>query len=81
MKILSFAGALRAGSISKQLVQEAGRALLERHGIVADYADLKDYPFPVYDTDIEQNIGIPDSILQLALRVRDANALIIASPE
>jgi len=81
MKILSFAGALRAGSISKQLVQEAGRAFSERHGVVADYVDLKDYPFPVYDTDTEQNIGIPDSIIQLALRIREANALVIASPE
>lgn len=81
MKIVCFAGALRSGSISKQLVQEAARSLSERHGIIADYADLKDYPFPVYDTDTEQNIGIPDSIIQLALRIRDANALIIASPE
>lgn len=81
MKILSFAGALRAGSISKLLVQEAGHALSEQHGVIADYVDLKDYPFPVYDTDTEQNIGIPDSIIHLALRIRDANALIIASPE
>jgi len=81
MKILCFAGALRAGSISKQLVQEAARVLSEQHSLTADYADLKDYPFPVYDTDIEQNIGVPDSIIRLALRVREANALIIASPE
>lgn len=81
MKILSFAGALRTGSVSKQLVQEAVRALAGRHGLVADYADLRDYPFPIYDSDIEQTIGIPDSILKLAIRVREADALIIASPE
>ena len=81
MKLLCFAGALRAGSVSKQLVQEAIRILSEQHGVTADYLDLKEYPFPVYDTDIEQSQGIPDSIRLLAQRVSAANALIIASPE
>jgi NAD(P)H-dependent FMN reductase len=80
MKVICFSGALRAGSVSKQLVQEAAR-LLGQHGVTADYADLKEFPFPVYDSDIEQSIGIPDTILRLAERVRDANALVIASPE
>jgi NAD(P)H-dependent FMN reductase len=81
MKVLCFAGALRSGSVSKLLVQEAIRVLSEQHGVAADHLDLKDYPFPVYDTDIEQTQGIPESISQLSGRVRTANALIIASPE
>ncbi len=81
MKVICFSGALRAGSVSKQLVQEAARLLSGQHGVTADYADLKEFPFPVYDSDIEQSIGIPDTILRLAERVRNANALIIASPE
>lgn len=81
MKVICFSGALRAGSVSKQLVQEAARLLSGQHGVTADYADLKEFPFPVYDSDIEQSIGIPDTILRLAERVRDANALVIASPE
>jgi NAD(P)H-dependent FMN reductase len=81
MKVICFSGALRAGSVSKQLVQEAARLLSGQHGVTADYVDLKEFPFPVYDSDIEQSIGIPDTILRLAERVRDANALVIASPE
>lgn len=81
MKIIAFAGALRKGSVSKQLVQEAARLLREVHDIRADYADLKDYPFPVYDSDIEQTIGIPDTIAELGARIAGANALVIASPE
>lgn len=81
MKVLCFSGALRAGSVSKQLAQEAVRALDNRHDVTGDYVDLRDFPFPVYDSDIEQTIGIPESIRQLALHVREANALIIASPE
>jgi chromate reductase len=81
MKIIAFAGALRTGSVSKQLVLEAARLLGQEHDIAAHYIDLKDYPFPVYDSDVEQSIGIPDSIKALGALVADANAIVIASPE
>lgn len=81
MKVICFSGALRAGSVSKQLVQEAAQLLSRQHDVTTDYVDLKEFPFPVYDTDIEQTIGIPDTIQRLAERVHDANALVIASPE
>lgn len=81
MKIVAFAGALRAGSVSKQLVQETIRIVAARHRIPVQYLDLKLYPFPVYDTDIEQDQGIPDSIHALGRHIQDADALIIASPE
>lgn len=81
MKIISFAGALRKHSVSKQLVLEATRVLAAEHALESDYVDLKDYAFPVYDSDIEQEIGIPDSIARLGARIEEANAIIIASPE
>lgn len=81
MKVVAFAGALRAGSVSKHLVQEAGRILRSDHQVAVDYIDLKDHPFPVYDTDIEQTQGIPESITRLGARIQGANALVIASPE
>jgi NAD(P)H-dependent FMN reductase len=81
VKIVTFAGALRAESVSKRLVREAANLLRAGHGVEADAIDLKDYPFPVYDTDTEHTIGIPDSIIALAQRIATANALIVASPE
>ena len=81
MKILAFAGALRANSVSKQVLQEAIRLLAIHHQLEVDYADLKEYPFPVYDTDIEESLGIPPSITALAARIHKSDALIIASPE
>lgn len=81
MKIVTFAGALRKDSVSKRLVQEAAGLLLAGHGIEADVIDLKEYPFPVYDTDTELSEGIPPTILALAQRICGANALVIASPE
>lgn len=81
MKIVTFAGALRRDSISKQLVQESNRFLAERFGLTVDYVDLKEFPFPVYDTDIEQGEGIPATIAALGKRIADADALVIAAPE
>jgi chromate reductase, NAD(P)H dehydrogenase (quinone) len=81
MKIVAFAGALRKDSVSKKLVQETVRLLAEEHDLDADYVDLKEYPFPVYDSDIEQSIGIPESIDRLGKLVANASILVIASPE
>jgi chromate reductase, NAD(P)H dehydrogenase (quinone) len=81
MKIVSFAGALRKGSVSKQLVQEANRFLIDTYGLTPDYIDLKEFEFPVYDADTEQSLGIPSSILKLGTRIAAADALVIASPE
>jgi chromate reductase len=81
VKIISFAGALRNDSVSKKLVREANRLLEQEYRLKAEYVDLRDYPFPVYDSDIENNAGIPSTIVELGTRVGKANALIIASPE
>lgn len=81
MKIATFAGALRKGSVSKQLVLEANRFLEKRFGLAVDYIDLKEHPFPLYDTDIEQQDGIPSTIAELGTRIGAANALVIAAPE
>jgi chromate reductase len=81
MKIVTIAGALRRESVSKQLVREANRFLGERYELPVDYLDLKDFPFPLYDTDIEKDEGIPATIAALGERIAQANALIIAAPE
>jgi NAD(P)H-dependent FMN reductase len=81
MNIVAFAGALRADSISKKLAQEAVRLLAHEQQLIADYIDLKEHPFPVYDSDIEHSLGIPDGISRLGARIGRANAVVIASPE
>ena len=53
MKILLFAGALRKDSHNKKFAREAARLLAEKPGVTAEYIDLKDYPMPPYDGDIE----------------------------
>ena len=58
MKLLIFAGALRADSCNKKFAREALR-LARELGADGEFIDLKDYPMPVYDGDIETASGIP----------------------
>lgn len=81
MKILFFAGSLRAGSLNKKLVKEAMRAASATDGIDAVYADLKEYPMPPYDGDMESASGIPDTVRKLGAEIMAADALVVATPE
>jgi NAD(P)H-dependent FMN reductase len=81
MKILAFAGSLRTHSANKKLAREAVRLLTEHSLARAEFADLRDYPMPVYDGDREQNEGLPDQVLKLSARLAEADALIVATPE
>jgi len=80
MKLLIFAGSLRADSCNKKFAREALR-LLKESGIDGEFLDLKDYPIPVYDGDIEATSGIPKTINQLGKKISSADALIVSTPE
>lgn len=81
MKVLSFAGSLRTESANKKLAREAVRLLVRHASVRAEYADLKDYPMPIYDGDEEQAQGIPAAVARLGVKIAEADALIIATPE
>jgi chromate reductase, NAD(P)H dehydrogenase (quinone) len=80
MKVLAFAGSLRRDSHNKKFAREAVRLLASQGEAKAEFADLRDYPMPLYDGDRERD-GIPDSVVALGTRITDADALIIATPE
>lgn len=80
MKILIFAGSLRKDSCNKKFAREAQRFVNET-GNEAKFIDLKDYPMPVYDGDIEENSGIPEDVKALGREILAADALIISTPE
>ncbi len=81
MKILFFAGALRADSCNKKFVREAMRLVETKGGYQAEFADLKDYPMPPYDGDIEAASGVPETTMKLGEKIRAADALIVSTPE
>lgn len=79
-KLVAIAGSTRRASLHKQLTHaaadEAGRI-----GATATVVDLSDYPMPLYDGDLEDAEGVPDSAVALHRLLAEADAVFIASPE
>ena len=81
VKILAFAGSLRKDSVNKKLVQDAAKGA-EEAGAKVTYVDLKEYPLPIYDQDIEQELGgLPENAVKLKELMWEHDGLLIASPE
>ncbi len=79
-KILIFAGSTRNGSLHRRLAMEAAERL-EAAGADATFADLRDYPMPLYDGDLEAAQGLPPAAKAFKELVRRHDAIVIASPE
>jgi len=79
-KVLCFAGSLRKDSLNKKLARAACEAATKA-GAEATYVDLKDYPMPIYDGDIEAESGIPENARKLRTLMKSHDAFLIASPE
>lgn len=79
-KILAFAGALRIGSTNKKTVKVAAEGA-KKSGAKVTYIDLRDFPIPIYDGDIETEIGFPENVLKLQELLAEHEGFLIASPE
>lgn len=79
-KILAFAGSLRADSYNKKLVKVAAEGAREA-GAEVTFVDLRDYPLPLYDGDLEVAEGLPENALRLKELMLEHHGLLIASPE
>jgi chromate reductase len=78
--ILAFAGSLRSGSFNKRLVTIAAQGA-EEAGATVTILDLKDFPLPLFDEDLEQAEGMPEPAARLRELFRAHHGLLIASPE
>ncbi|MBL27498.1 MAG: FMN reductase [Rhodospirillaceae bacterium] len=79
-RVLAFAGSLRAGSFNKKLVKVAADAA-RQVGAEVTLIDLRDFPMPLYDGDIESSSGLPAEAQRLKALFLENDALLIASPE
>lgn len=79
-RILAFSGSARSGSFNTKLVKIAVEGA-ERAGAVCTRIDLRDYPLPIYDGDLEAERGLPQPARALRELFRDHDGLLIASPE
>ncbi len=79
-RILAFAGSLRKESYNKKLIKIAADAA-RRAGAEVTLIDLKDYPLPIYDGDIEATSGIPENGLKLKKLFIEHDGLLWSCPE
>ena len=79
-RILAFAGSLRRESFNKKLVSIAAHGARQA-GAEVTLIDLKDFPLPVFDQDLEAEQGMPENGKKLKKLFIDHNGLLIASPE
>ncbi len=79
-KILAFAGSAREGSFNKKLVKIAAAGASEA-GADVTVIDLRDFPMPLYDGDLEQREGLPPNARKLKDLMIAHHGFLISSPE
>jgi len=80
IRVLALAGSTREGSLNKKLVKVAA-AGAEAAGAETTFVDLRDYPLPVYDGDLEAEAGLPEPARALKEVFQAHQGLLIAAPE
>ena len=76
INVLGICGSLRAKSFNRSALLAAAELMpAGMQMTVADYADV-----PLFNQDV-QDKGIPEAVMRLAQQIREADALLIASPE
>ena len=80
VRLLFFAGSQRQASYNKRLAR-LGASIAEANGIAATFADLGDYPMPIYDGDLEAAEGAPENASKLKHLMGLHTGVFIVSPE
>ena len=79
-RILVFAGSAREASLNKKLARAAARVIDESGG-EATFIDLRDFPMPIYEGDLEEREGMPAEARRLRELFVSHPAFLIVSPE
>jgi NAD(P)H-dependent FMN reductase len=79
-RILAFAGALRTQSWNKKLIR-IGAGVARDAGAEVSLIDLRDYPMPFYDGDIEASDGLPPKARELKALMLAHDAFLLSCPE
>jgi NAD(P)H-dependent FMN reductase len=79
-RILAFAGSARRDSLNRKLLA-AVVAETRAAGAEVTAIELRDFPLPLYDGDLESEHGIPENVARLAALITGHQGLLVASPE
>jgi len=80
MKLLLISGSARRGSFNGMLAAAAAR-LAASQGVETDLVAPADLRLPLYDGDLEEEEGLPASVVALKARFIAADAILFACPE
>jgi NAD(P)H-dependent FMN reductase len=80
VRILAFSGSGRKDSIHKKLLKNAVKGALDA-GADVTVLDLKDYPIPIYDGDLEESDGIPEKAREIRTLFKSHDGVLLACPE
>jgi chromate reductase len=79
-RLLFVAGSARKDSLNKRLAI-LGAEIANANGIHSSFADLGDYPMPIYDGDLEAAEGPPENARKLKALFEVHHGVFIISPE
>ena len=79
-RILAFAGSAREDSFNKKLISIAVQGA-EAVGAEVTVIDLRDYPMPLFDQDLEARSGLPEVVLRFKALMKSHQGLLLACPE
>lgn len=79
-KVLAFAGSTRTASFNKKLVRIAAEET-RRLGAEVTLIDLRDFPMPLYDGDIEAGSGLPENAIKLKGLIATHHGLLLSLAE
>lgn len=79
-RVLAFAGSTRSESYNKRLIRLAAAGATAA-GAEVTLVDLRDYPLPLYDGDLEERDGIPGNVRKLKDLFLANHGLLISAPE
>ena len=80
VKILALVGSTREGSFNKKLLAVSAAGAHEA-GAEVTVVDLREFPLPFYDGDLEEKGGLPENAKKLKQLFLQNHGLLIASPE
>lgn len=80
VRVLALAGSSRKESFNKKLINEAA-SVAKQMGAKVLVVDLKDYPMPFYNGDLESTYGIPPRAKELRQLMAQSDVILISSPE
>ncbi len=79
-RILAFAGSTRKESFNRKVIAVAVQGA-KAAGAEVTFIDLKEFPLPLYDGDLEAEAGVPENAKKLKALMVGHDGFLIASPE